>query len=194
MSKADQTKAFILKMTAAIFNTRGFQGTSLSDLTEATGLTKGSIYGNYANKDEVALAAFDYNYQKLTAIFTAQLAKHTTAKNKLMAYADVYDGFARSAFPEGGCPILNTAIEADDTHPALKQKAADALNDWKNDIMLLIEKGKTDKEFNKNIDAEKAALAIIAMLEGGIMITKLMGKNTYRQAVMANIKTLINNF
>ena len=194
MSKTEQTKAFILKNTAAIFNTKGFQGTSLSDLTIATGLTKGSIYGNYANKDEVALAAFDYNFQKLEELFTMQLAKHTTAKNKILAYADIYDGFTRATFPEGGCPILNTAIEADDTHPALKQKAAAALNAWKNNLMLLIEKGKSDKEFNKNTDAEKAALAIIAMLEGGIMIAKLMGKSTYRHALIENFKTMVNNF
>jgi len=36
-------------------------GTSLSDMTDATGLTKGSIYGNFNSKDEVALAAFDHN-------------------------------------------------------------------------------------------------------------------------------------
>jgi AcrR family transcriptional regulator len=37
----------------------------MSDLTDATGLTKGSICGNFSNKEEVALAVFDYNYQKI---------------------------------------------------------------------------------------------------------------------------------
>lgn len=192
MSKAEQTKAFILKETASIFNTRGFQGTSIADITLATGLTKGSIYGNYANKDEVALAAFDYNFQKLENLFAVQLAKQSTAKSKLIAYAEIYDGFAKASFPGGGCPILNTAVEADDTHPALKLKAAAALNSWKNNIILIIENGKTAREFNKNTDPEKAALGLIAMLEGGIMITKLMGKNAYRVAALENVKMMIN--
>ncbi len=65
MTKAEQTRAFIIEKTAPLFNKKGFEGTSLSDMTTATGLTKGSIYGNFSNKDEVALEVFDYNLQKI---------------------------------------------------------------------------------------------------------------------------------
>jgi hypothetical protein len=61
MSKAEKTRAFIIEKAAPIFNMKGFAGTSMADLTEATGLTKGAIYGNFENKDEVALAVYDYN-------------------------------------------------------------------------------------------------------------------------------------
>lgn len=193
MSKSDQTKIFILKNIAPLFNVKGYQGASISDITIATGLTKGSIYGNYANKDEVALAVFEYNIQKLESLFETQLARQNTAKNKLLVYADVYDGYNRAAFPEGGCPILNTAVEADDTHPALKNKAAAALNNWKNNICKIIEEGKLNKEINKSTDVEKTALGIIAMIEGGIMIAKLTGKASYRQAITETLKTIINN-
>src|SRR5215204_2574009 len=68
VSKADQTKAFIIEKTAPLFNTKGYEGTSMSDIEAATGLTKGSIYGNFTNKDEVALAVFDFNLQKIDNI------------------------------------------------------------------------------------------------------------------------------
>src|ERR1700722_8888899 len=68
ISKAERTRQFIIEKTAPIFNKKGYAGTSLSDITAATGLTKGSIYGNFADKDEVALAAFDYNIGKLGAL------------------------------------------------------------------------------------------------------------------------------
>jgi TetR/AcrR family transcriptional repressor of nem operon len=61
-SKSDRTRQFIIGSTANLFNMKGYAGTSLSDITGAFGLTKGSIYGNFANKEEVALAVFDYNY------------------------------------------------------------------------------------------------------------------------------------
>ena len=67
MSKADRTKQYIIEKTACIFNTKGYAGTSINDLIAATGLTKGSIYGNFENKDQVALAAFDYNFERLVA-------------------------------------------------------------------------------------------------------------------------------
>ena len=112
MSKAERTRQLIVEATAPLFNTKGFAGTSISDMTEATGLTKGSIYGNFANKDEVALAAFDYNMQKVDGIIRQEVAKQTTVRDQLLAYIKVYDNFLKLPFPIGGCPILNTIIEA----------------------------------------------------------------------------------
>ena len=53
MSKAEKTKEFIIEKSAPIFNKKGYAGTSLADIMEATNLTKGSIYGNFENKDEL---------------------------------------------------------------------------------------------------------------------------------------------
>lgn len=193
MSKAEQTKAFIIEKTAPIFNKKGYEGTSMSDMTTATGLTKGSIYGNFANKDEVALAVFDYNLQKVETIIRLEMAKKTSAKERLLVYIDVYDNFLKHPFPEGGCPIMNTATDCDDTHPGLKKKAAIAINNWKNKIVALIENGITNNDFNKHVDSEKIALSIIATIEGAIMITKLTGKTNYRTAIMETVREMIGN-
>ena len=193
MTKANQTKAFIIEKTASIFNCKGYVGTSMSDITTATGLTKGSIYGNFENKDEVALAVFDYNLSKVENIIRSEMAKHQSAKDKLLVYVNVYDNFLTLPFPEGGCPIMNTATESDDTHPALKRKAANAINNWKNKIIQLIEKGIEAKEFNKKVNPEDVALTIIATIEGAIMINKLTGKINYRKAIMQNVKTIIES-
>ncbi len=72
MSKAEETRAYIIEKTAHIFNKKGFEGTSLSDMTSATGLTKGSIYGNFANKDEVALEVFDFNLRKIDHVIRSE--------------------------------------------------------------------------------------------------------------------------
>src|ERR1700709_1960745 len=106
MSKAEKTKQFIVEQTAPIFNTKGYAGTSLNDITEATGLTKGSIYGNFANKDEVALAVFDYNLQKLNACVSKQSVNLKTAKDKLLVYVNNDKQRFDPAIGDGGCPIL----------------------------------------------------------------------------------------
>ncbi len=192
MSKAEQTKAFIIERTAPLFNKKGYEGTSMSDIEAATGLTKGSIYGNFVNKDEVALAVFDHNLGKIDAIIQAEMSKYSTNRDKLLVYVAVYDNFANS-FTEGGCPILNTAIEADDTHPALRKKASDAINKWKHKIMSLIEQGIAAKEFSPKTNPEETALVIIATIEGAIMLTKLTGKATYKKAILQTVKTTIEN-
>ena len=75
-----------------------------------------------------------------------EIQKQNTIKEKLLVYPLLYEKFLKYPFPEGGCPILNTAIEADDTHPLLRAKALSAFSNWKNAIIRLIEKGKEKKE------------------------------------------------
>jgi AcrR family transcriptional regulator len=191
MSKAEKTRQFIIEKTAPIFNTKGYAGTSLNDMTASTGLTKGSIYGNFTNKDEVALAAFDYNLQQVGNIINDEMSKKESIEDKLLVYVTVYSNCLKQTFPTGGCPILNTAVEADDTHPELRKKAMSAILSWKHKITNLIEKGIENKEFNASIDSEEIALTIIAMIEGGTMLAKLTGKYDHRKSVMKSVERLI---
>ena len=191
MGKSDQTRAFIIEQTAPIFNRKGYVGTSLTDITNATNLTKGSIYGNFENKDEVALAAFDHNLSKVNAIINQEMAKCQSAKEKLLAYGRIYTQYSNFSFPAGGCPILNTAVEADDTHPELKKKVAAAIHSWKKKIVEILQSGIEEKEFRKNIDTEQMAVTLIALIEGAIMISKATEKPAYRNAIMKSLEAYI---
>jgi TetR/AcrR family transcriptional repressor of nem operon len=193
MSKAEKTKAFIIERTAPIFNRKGYAGTSINDMTDATGLTRGSIYGNFANKDEVALAAFDYNVLKVNTIFRDELDKQELVMDKLLVYVQVYVNFLSHPFPEGGCPILNTATEADDTHPALKKKVLDSIMNWKNTIEDLIVNGIETNEFAPSVNPEQMALTIIATIEGGMMIAQTTGKLNYQKLIMKSVEKMIKD-
>jgi len=191
ISKAERTRQFIVEKTAPIFNKKGYAGTSLSDMTEATGLTKGSIYGNFSDKDEVALAAFDHNIEQITSITRAEMAKQNTVRDQLLVYVNVYDNFLKHPFPEGGCPIMNTTVDADDTHPALRNKVCNVVLSWKDRLVYLIGKGIENKEFQSAINPEQTALTIIAMIEGAILITRATGKINYRKQVLNSVEKLI---
>lgn len=191
MSKAEKTRQFIIEKTAPIFNTKGYAGTSLTDMTDATGLTKGSIYGNFANKDEVALAAFEHNLEKLAAIYGAEMAKQRSYRDSLLVYVHVYNNFLKYPFPVGGCPILNTAVESDDMYPMLKERAARAVNDLKQRMVGFVERGVAAKEFKKTADPEYVALSLIALIEGCIMISKVTGNMHYRNVIMKRAEEII---
>lgn len=190
-SKAERTRQFIIEKTAGIFNMKGYAGTSMSDLTEATGLTKGSIYGNFENKEEVALAAFDHNYAKIHRIIRQRVQQAVTYHDKLMVYAQVYDQFTLTTFPPGGCPILNTAIEADDTHELLKDRAAKALLRWKKNIETIIKAGIDAGEFKKGVDPAQQALSVIALIEGGIMIAKATNSPGSLDKILKTVEMLV---
>src|SRR4051812_21757532 len=90
MSKAERTRQFIVEKTASIFNSKGYSGTSLNDLVDATGLTKGAIYGNFENKDEVALAAFEYNFGNITNYIASRIRERDSAIQKLLVYPETH--------------------------------------------------------------------------------------------------------
>lgn len=191
LSKAEKTRQFIVETTAGIFNKKGYAGTSLSDLTEATGLTKGSIYGNFKNKEEVAVAAFEYNSSKVRKHIVQLIKNAPTYHEKLMVYAKVYHNFSTGTFPEGGCPILNTAVDADDTNPILKEKAAQVILRWKKGIEELIHAGIAAGEFKPGAEAEKTALSMIALIEGGIMIAKVTNTLSSLETVLQTVEGII---
>jgi len=193
MTKAEKTRNFIVEKTAPIFNMKGYAGTSLNDITAATGLTKGSIYGNFSNKDEVALAAFDYNLHNIVSRVEKEINRQKEVKGKLLVYVNIYQHLLSGVVAEGGCPILNTAIDADDTHPELKARALKAVSGWKNRIMELVEAGIASKEINTDHNPEQIALTIIAMIEGGIMISRLTAKPAYWNLIMDSLKKYVNS-
>lgn len=193
MTKAEKTRNFIVEKTAPIFNMKGYAGTSLNDITAATGLTKGSIYGNFANKDEVALAAFDYNLKNVSSRIDADMNKQVSVKDKLLVYINIYQKFIDGSVSEGGCPVLNTAVDADDTHPELREKVLKAVLGWKNKIAKLIEAGISAKEINADHNPDQVALTIIAIIEGGIMISRLTAKPAHWNLIMDSLKKYINS-
>lgn len=194
MNKSERTRQYIIEKTAPIFNTKGYAGTSLSDMTEATGLTKGSVYGNFKNKDEVAIAVFEYNFDRLLIMLNSEISKRKTYREKLLCFPELYLNFLGDKFPVGGCPIMNTAIEADDTHQDLKNAAKKALVKWFDSFVYLINKGKEKGEFKSTTNAEDKALVIISLIEGAIMITKVTGKTNYLKSLMGSLKTIIEDF
>ncbi len=193
LSKSARTRLFIVEKTAPVFNAKGYAGTSLSDLTEATGLTKGSIYGNFKNKDEVALAVFDYNFNNITSYIKAKILATENAIERLLVYPETYTNFLRIPFLKTGCPILNTATEADDTHPLLKQRAAEALRFWKTSIQNQIKRGIERREIKPDANPIEIAVVLTSLIEGAVMQAKVTDKSTELKVAMNFLSQIIND-
>lgn len=192
-SKADRTRQFIVEKTAPIFNEKGYAGTSLTDLTNATRLTKGSIYGNFENKDEVALAAFDYNFARVTDFIKERILSTENAIERLLVYPQVYRDFLVIPFLKPGCPILNTATEADDTHPKLRERAANALLFWKTSVENQVKRGIQRGEIKPDANPAEIAVILMSLIEGAIMQAKVTGKPTELRIAMAFLENLVKD-
>ena len=115
MRKGEETRQFIIEKAAPIFNTKGIAATAMSDIMDATKLSKGSMYLYFENKEELACAAVDHNMKILSDKLQLAVSKKKTSKTQLFAYVDFFDNPVDPPV-KGGCPLLNFGTEADDTH------------------------------------------------------------------------------
>lgn len=191
MSKAKKTKQYITEKTAELFNKKGFAGTSLSDLTSVTGLTKGSIYGNFENKEDVAVAAFNHNYQILIKRFGAKLSKKKNFVDKLIIFLDTYEELYEDIIDMGGCPILNNTVDADDTNSRLNSLSKKAFGDWNKNIKGIIEQGKEKKEIYDTIDASYYADLFVFTIEGGLLLAKSTGEKRYFTHAIKHLREMV---
>lgn len=173
MSKAEQTRQFIIEKTTTLFNKNGYAGTSLADITEATGLTKGSIYGNFKNKEEVALAVFTHSAGELSKKLDAAVSAQTTAYDQLIAFTIFYRNHWNFLSEKGGCPMLNAATEVDDALPFMKQTVQRSFALWIKKITAIIDAGIAGNEFKAAISPTEYAQLFVILIEGGVLLSKI---------------------
>lgn len=193
MSKAQETRSRIIGQAAALFNQQGYAGASMSDLMRVTGLQKGGIYNHFSSKDELALAAFDFAANQMQQKFMGALKGKRHAVDRLIAILNIYEHLLDDPPVPGGCPILNTAVESDDTHPALRERAQRAMDVWRQLIQRIVDKGIMRGELRSTIAPDTVATVLIATIEGGVMLSKLYGDATYLERSLDHLKAYVQH-
>lgn len=191
MSKAQQTKARIVQQAAAVFNQKGYAGSSIADIMQATGLKKGGIYNHFSSKDELAVAAFDYAVGLMSQEVWSAVKTKRNAIARLQALISSYLVYIETPPIVGGCPILNTAIEADDTDSPLRDRAIAAINNWRNLIVRIINQGIKKGEIPPTIEPDTVATIIICNIEGAIMISQLEKNPIHLERAIAHLQNYI---
>ena len=193
MTKAEKTKKMVIEKSAPIFNKKGYDNTSMADIQEVTHLSRGALYGNFSNKEELIIEAFDYNYLLSKKRTEEALLKVDSYKEKLLEYSASYIKDWQGVLERGGCPMLNAAVEADDYLICLRDKVRVNIKDFIGILQNIIEAGKLQLEFKTEINAEKYATLIFSIMEGNIMLAKIMNDKKYLQLADESIEDIINN-
>lgn len=191
MTKAEKTRQFIIDKAAPLFNKKGYADTSLADLLDEVKLTKGSLYGNFASKEEIAVEAFKQNFDWLKNGYRGELVKGKTSIERLQRLVNYPLLNFKEFATRGGCPIMNAAIEADDNMDFLLPHVKEAFSNLKKLIVQIIAAGKQSGEIKASADEEQTAVVLIALIEGGLMLAKTNGKvNDLRTTVGAAEKII----
>ena len=191
MSKAQQTKARIIHQAAELFNLKGYAGSSIADIMQATGLKKGGIYNHFKSKDELALEAFDYAASLLSQRIWSVVKTKRNAIERLQALVSSYLIYIDAPPIVGGCPILNTAIETDDTDSPLRDRALEAMNSSRSLIVRILQRGIKKGEVRSTVEPDTVATIIFSTLEGAIMMSKLERNPIHLKRAVAHLQKYI---
>ena len=171
--KSERTRRHILEKAAPLFNKKGYDGTSLADLERATGLTKGALYGNFGDKETLAGEAFNYSVSLVREIVAARLKGISTYKGKICALMEFFSEYVLHPPVAGGCPLLNTAVEADDNRVLIRPVVAREIKEFVDFIATLFKKGVRAKEFQSDINTRELAYTFFCAIEGAIMFSRV---------------------
>ena len=191
MSKGEITRNRIIELAAPLFNQRGYAGCSMQDVMQATGLKKGGLYRHFSSKEELASEAFRYSLAQATKIRTDHLDASLGALERLR---DVIEQFVEKPSPvPGGCPILNTAIDADDGNAVLRSMAREGLKEWRSRIEKIVREGISSGEIRKDLEPRALANTVIATLEGALMIARLEASRTALNDAKTHLARLLKD-
>jgi len=192
-TKGERTRERIISAAAPIFNQRGYAGATIADLMAATGLEKGGLYRHFESKEEIALAAFDHatrlHGDRIRALVAAA---GPSAAVRLVAVAQAIAGLIENPVLPGGCPLLNTAVESDDAegplYPALRTRTRRAMSRLIGYVRDILSDGTARGEFRRDFDIEAEAVALVALLEGSLMLSKLYDDPTHLRLAVDRVR------
>ncbi|HET8840537.1 MAG TPA: TetR/AcrR family transcriptional regulator [Ktedonobacteraceae bacterium] len=184
MDKGEKTRQAILERAAQIFSLSGYMGTSIENLMQVTGLTKGGIYNHFGSKEALTLEAFDYAQHKVEQRFSEMIQGAGGAIDRLLAVVSIFRSLIYEPLFPGGCLLLNTAIETDDADPVLRERARQAASSWQSYIIRTVQRGIERQQIQPTTDPLRVATLLISTLEGAVMLCKLHSTKTYMDQVV----------
>lgn len=192
-TKAELTSEYILEIAAPIFNKNGYAATSMRDITEATSLTKGAIYGNFKNKEELAIAAFKFTVKSLMKDISKHLELSNSPIQKLFLISDFYRNYYQYSKKNGGCPVLNIGVDANNQNKLLLKKVKQVIEKIQDQVATIIENGIEAGEISTNINAMQYSKRLDTMIQGAIFMTYTMDDELYIKDTMNQIDQMIHN-
>ncbi|MBW1796792.1 MAG: TetR/AcrR family transcriptional regulator [Deltaproteobacteria bacterium] len=111
-NKGILTRQNITEKSLQVFSVKGYFNTSISDILEATGLTKGGLYGHFASKEDIWYAVYDEAVKIWRSIVfrDTQNVTNTLERIELTIENHLANYLGKDTF-DGGCFFVNMLVE-----------------------------------------------------------------------------------
>ncbi|WP_027714297.1 TetR/AcrR family transcriptional regulator [Desulfuromonas sp. TF] len=189
-AKGEKTKEKITRAAAELFRRQGFAATSISDLVEAAGVKKGSLYFHFPGKDDLALEVLRQAEEEFMAFLDAALTGPTPAERLDNFFLKALKFHRGSGFV-GGCLFGNTALEASDCNPLYACRVAEVFDRWTGKIASVIADAQYAGEIRSDLPADVLAQFAVSSVEGGIMLARLRKEEEPLSRCLDSLRTLL---
>ncbi|MDF1580548.1 MAG: TetR/AcrR family transcriptional regulator [Desulfuromonadales bacterium] len=171
-TKGEITRTKILDEAAQVFQRKGFLTTTINDLLDATGMTKGNLYFHFASKEEVGLAVLRRERDAFGQFLDDTLHGDTPGARLDSFFCHVMERNCSKGFV-GGCLFGNTALETCDNAPSFAELVSEVFVEWIDKLEETIRAAQANGQLRQDLPADQLAELVVGTIEGGIMQSRL---------------------
>ena len=185
-------EAEVLAKAMDVFWTHGYDATSITDLMDATGLAKGSLYKGFGDKKRLFTLALD----AYLADANSRLAEcDASSESGREALEQVFAGVVAMSTGSGvrrGCLSVNSAIELGPHDSTVRNRLRRNTRQKEETFVTIISRGIADGSLRKNLDPQAAARCITTMTNGLQVRGKLgLTRREAEETVAMSIQTFL---
>ena len=189
-TKGEITRSKILEEATQVFHRKGFSATTVNDLLQATGTTKGNLYFHFSSKEAVGLAVLQRAGDAFRQFLGSSLQGTTPGARLEHFFHQVLEKNRRKGFV-GGCIFGNTALESSDTAPPYANLVSEVFAAWIGRLQETIAAAQACRQVRDDLPAPQLAELVVAIIEGAIMQARLNKAEGPMARALDSLRTLL---
>ncbi|HET7668296.1 MAG TPA: TetR/AcrR family transcriptional regulator [Mycobacterium sp.] len=187
MPRPDRSRAALLNSAALLFRRQGYAATGVNQILEAADVKAGSLYHHFPDgKQELAAAVVDIVGGDIERRLRGFLDSDLPVADIVDSWIDLMSA-GLSSDQRDGCPIEPIATESVNASPQVRDASARAFGGW---CLAVSDRLRADGW--PDDDAEQTALAVIALLEGALILSRIAGDAAALNAAKAAARTVLS--
>ncbi|MDX3774955.1 TetR/AcrR family transcriptional regulator [Chromatiaceae bacterium AAb-1] len=154
-----------LEKALEVFWIKGYDGASLSDLTEAMGINKPSLYAAFGNKEQLFLKAIELYENRPCAFFYPALQQPTAYKVAEHLLQGAAESMADQNHPHG-CVIVQGALSCSEAAASVKEALITKRREGELDLCARLQRAQQEGDLPDNVDPAVFARYLGTILQG----------------------------